>query len=591
MSNTNMPIVARHIRERYPRGDIVVLADLDKKTGEPDRYAVAAAGAAGGRFAVPRFDDGPAPDRKDFNDMARVHGKDAVREAIELVSSATAAAAGNSSASDWPDLVPLQGGELPRLLPNTLGGWLGDYASAVAEATEVPLELAAAMTLGAASTAAARRLRLFVNRDYSEPLNLWLLPALAPGNRKSAVERLAVGPLREWEREKATAMKAEIEAATSAAKFSAARAKELRTEAAKIKDEAKAHELINTALEIERNAPVIPKAPQLWTSDSTPENLGVLLADNDERMAWISAEGGFFEIVGGRYSKGVPNLDLMLKAHSGDPERVDRIGRPPVYLAEPLLTVAISPQPEVLRGLVDNPGFRGRGLLARFLYFLPPSPLGHRTLDGPAIPERIAAAYRERLWAMLDWPAEEGRPHLVRLSAAAQDAQRDFALAIERLMLPGASFEHATDWAGKAPGVAARVAGVLHAAEHADGCPWTIEIPPGTMERAANFVATSGQHALAAFHLMSANKEVSAAAKLWGWVARRRLPEFTVRDAWQALKGSGAFARMSDISTAIEVLEERGYVRTEASETKSGPGRPPSPRILVRPDLTQGWRR
>jgi len=122
-------------------------------------------------------------------------------------------------------------------------------------------------------------------------------------------------------------------------------------------------------------------------------------------MAWLSAEGGFFETVGGRYSKGVPNLDLMLKAHSGDPERVDRIGRDPVYLQEPLLTVAMSPQPDLIQGLASKPGFRGRGLLGRFLYFLPPSPLGYRTLDGPPVPEDVKDNYARCVKAMLSWPA------------------------------------------------------------------------------------------------------------------------------------------------------------------------------------------
>ena len=119
----------------------------------------------------------------------------------------------------------------------------------------------------------------------------------------------------------------------------------------------------------------------------------------------------------------------MLKAHAGDAERVDRIGRPPVYLREPLLTVAMSPQPDLLRGLMAKPGFRGRGLLGRFLYFLPPSPLGYRTHETDPMPEAVIAAYRDRLRAMLDWPEatdENGEPHMhiVKLSP---DAYRGVA--------------------------------------------------------------------------------------------------------------------------------------------------------------------
>jgi hypothetical protein len=39
----------------------------------------------------------------------------------------------------------------------------------------------------------------------------------------------------------------------------------------------------------------------------------------------------------------------------------------------PCLTIGLTVQPEILQGLAGRPGFRGRGLLARFLYSLPAS--------------------------------------------------------------------------------------------------------------------------------------------------------------------------------------------------------------------------
>ena len=429
--------------------------------------------------------------------------------------------------------------------------------------------------------------------DYFEPANLWLLPALAPGNRKSAVERAAAAPLRDWERDQAVEMATDIAAAASDLKVAEARAKELRTQAAKATSDVEVRDLARRAAEIERAAPQVPTPPQLWTSDATPENLGMLLETHGERMAWLSAEGGFFEIVGGRYSKGVPNLDLMLKAHAGDPERVDRIGRPPVYLHEPLLTIAMSPQPELLRGLMAKPGFRGRGLLGRFLYFLPPSPLGYRTLNGPPVPKAVRAAYHDRLRTILAWPAAtddkgERQLHTVQLSHQARVEHEDFAKDVETLMRPGADFEHATDWAGKAPGAAARVAAVLHAAEHATGAPWAVELAAKTMQCAILIVATSARHALAAFALMAVDDKTAAAARLWHWIERKRLRAFRAQEAWQGLKGSGMFSRMADISAALEVLAERGYVQV-VGEATGKPGRPASPRVIVRPELTECW--
>ncbi len=82
LSSGNLRAVAGSLRKRYPASQIVVLADIDKKTGKADAHAVAAARDAEARLAVPRFPEGPAPDRKDFNDLARHCGGDAVRKAI-----------------------------------------------------------------------------------------------------------------------------------------------------------------------------------------------------------------------------------------------------------------------------------------------------------------------------------------------------------------------------------------------------------------------------------------------------------------------------------------------------------------------------
>jgi putative DNA primase/helicase len=56
LSSGNLAAVARAMRERYPAARLVILADLVKDTGEPDRHAVEAALAVGGLLAVPDFE-------------------------------------------------------------------------------------------------------------------------------------------------------------------------------------------------------------------------------------------------------------------------------------------------------------------------------------------------------------------------------------------------------------------------------------------------------------------------------------------------------------------------------------------------------
>ncbi|PLY12832.1 MAG: hypothetical protein C0631_15905 [Sedimenticola sp.] len=493
---------------------------------------------------------------------------------------------------DWPELVPLDAPNLPRLDLVHLPGWAGNYAHAIAADTETPPELAAGMVLVACATVAAHRLRVMVKPGYFEPCNLWAVVALPPGNRKSAVQSAATAPLLTWEHDQATILEPEIKRITSERKTLEARAKEKRSKAAKEKDNGKAAELAREAADIEAELPDIPMQPQIWTSDATPERLGALLAEHGECMAWLSSEGGVFDLLQGRYSNGIPNLDLVLKAHSGDAERVDRGSRPPVFLKSPRLSIGLSPQPDVLRGLAAKPGFRGRGLLGRFLYLLPPSPLGYRPLQSNPVPEGVRDAYAAGLRAMLDWePAidehGEERPHLLRLSKEAYAEWYAFAQAIEAQMQPGRELEHFTDWAGKAPGAAARLAGVLHGIKHAHDTPWEAAITAETMTAALEIMAVISRHSLAALDMMGADPTIAAARLVWDWIERGRLERFTVREAFNALRGT--FPRVAMLREALEALEERGYLEV-IEPPRDGPGRPPSPLVRARPEIARAWR-
>ena len=76
------------------------------------------------------------------------------------------------------------------------------------------------------------------------------------------------------------------------------------------------------------DALTVPVAPQYLVDDVTPEKLADLLGEHGERMGVLSAEGGIFQVIAGRYSEGrADGLDLFLKGHSGDYLPIDRIGR------------------------------------------------------------------------------------------------------------------------------------------------------------------------------------------------------------------------------------------------------------------------
>ncbi len=595
----NIVPVAKYLRNKFPNIQLRICADDDVAVkGNPGlTKAIEAALAVKGLLAVPNFGESRPHGMTDFNDLASYQSLAAVKSCIENASDPSGElpkldAISNTNNDEWPELVSLNDHKLPQLNLANLPSWVGEYAKALSAFNETPPELAAGMLLVTCATAAARRLKVMVKPGYFEPCNLWIVAALPPGNRKSAIQSAATEPLIVWEREQSEILNQEIKRIASERKTMEARIKEIRTKAAKVKEPNDAKLLSKEAADLEEDLPNIPIPPQLWTSDATPERLGVLLADHGERMAWLSSEGGIFDLLQGRYSNGIPNLDLYLKSHSGDSERVDRTGRPPVFLLNPLLSVGLSPQPDVLRGLTSKPGFRGRGLLGRFQYFLPSSPLGSRTLKGLPVSDTLTNAYAAGIKAMLNWePAinENGDqiPYILQLSSEAYSEWFLFAQTIEMMMLPGGDLEQFTDWAGKAPGAVARLAGVLHGILHAHGKPWDVNISAETMTCALNIMAVMMRHSLAALDIMGADPSIALARQVWDWIERRRLPSFTIREAFNALRS--IFPRVKNIRDVINVLEERGYV--VVIETISiGPGRPPSPTVRVRSQILEGWK-
>jgi hypothetical protein len=163
--------------------------------------------------------------------------------------------------------------------------------------------------------------------------------------------------------------------------------------------------------------------------DVTTEKLTQVLSDNDGRAAIISTEGGIFDTLAGIYTKNV-NIDVMLKGYSGDPIKVDRIGRCSESVMDPALTILLMAQPSVLSGLMKNDTFRGRGLTARFLYCIPTSYVGSRKYRSAPVPKEVRLAYETQIRNMLEdeYPKE---PEIITLSPEADEMIEAFAEELE----------------------------------------------------------------------------------------------------------------------------------------------------------------
>jgi replicative DNA helicase len=282
----------------------------------------------------------------------------------ELADTTTAA-----HGSRWEPPIPFGiAGGLPMFPVEVLPDWLGEYVAAVATATQTPPDLAGMLALAVLATVAAGAVEVQPRPGWREPLCLFMAVGMDAGTRKSSVFTALTRPIADFEHDQATAaLPAITETLTlrCIADQAAAHAETAASKAPADQQEERQAEAIARAAEAANL--IVPPVPRWLVDDATPEALAGLLATYG-RIALLSPEGDVFDQMAGRYNQAAgPNLGVYLKGHAGDLLKVDRRGRPPEYVERPCLTIGLAVQPEVLHGLASRPGFRGRGLLARFL--------------------------------------------------------------------------------------------------------------------------------------------------------------------------------------------------------------------------------
>ena len=490
---------------------------------------------------------------------------------------------GHHGGPGWEEPVSLDQPTLPVFTCDDFPHPLWQMIEGIARATETPPELAGMSVLAVAATACQGRLLVELDPGYTEPLNLWSVTALPPGSRKSAVQKIAIRPLEVWEIERGQALEAEIRAAKVAREAGEMRLKELQKRYAKETNEAERATLQQEIETAEMTLVEIPRKPRVFAQDVTPEHLGTMLADNGERLSIFSSEGGIFDTMAGRYAAGIPNLDIFLQAHSGDPVRVDRGTRASVYMKEPALSMGLSVQPDVLQAMASKKGFRGRGLVGRFLYAMPTDLVGRRTLETIPIAPYVMTAYEQTISTLLDMVEvrnrQTGELLAIYLDDEAHASWKVFARWVEGEMAAGGSLEHMRDFAGKLPGTAGRIAGVFHCVEHADrlvqdalNTPDRYNLSGRTMEMALSLARKLAIHAIHVYGLMGEGDDVQAARHILAWIRRTGCGTFSARGCHRALRTR--FPKRADLDPGLNILEEHGYIRRHQQPVDRVPGRP-----------------
>lgn len=508
--------------------------------------------------------------------------------------------------TEWPD--PDADGRTEPLPPfpvDALPADLGKFVSALAIYQQIAADVPALTVLGALAATAGHHAT--VRGQWVEAaLNLFAAPQADSGEGKSPVMAMISAPLlklqKDLRRGYELAYGKQVELYEIAEKrrthilseiVKAAGAKRIKLQA----------ELDDVKQEIKDTRP--PPYPRLLAGDVTPEALAKIMRGNDGHIAILSAEGGFFGTISGRYSRGQPNVDLVLNALDvREPYVSDRKTNDENFeIDRPSLTLVLCVQPVVIQEARSVKALMDRGLLYRFLYSASESMAGQRDKAPPQVPvwlieewdTTIRTVYTALLARDNDEPVVDEStgeqfppfsfdadkqlksPSPMVVDGQAEAMHLQWRRALEKRVDPDeGDLNIIKGWVKKLEGTTYRIAALLHlAAGHSPRVP----IDAHTMASAIRIGDWAIPHALASLTAMGATApgaDLEPAHRVLRWIKRKAPEAFSSRDLYRGVRnqnwvdpkngGGGADA----VSVALLKLMRTGWVASVARAGADG---------------------
>jgi len=569
----NLAPVAGALRKRYPAARLVVCADDDCRTaGNPGMSAARqAAAAVGGVVAVPDFGPDRPEGASDFNDLAQAQGLEAVAACIDVALAAPLAATlpalADGDAQGWPEPEPLARGygaaaEYPiDALPPILQAAVREVASYV----QCPVAMAAASALAALSVAAQGLADVYRDSALRGPMSLYFLVLAESGERKTAIDRMFLDGLREWERQREQELEPQLADYAADCKRWEAEADALKARISAARRDGKPTDRLAEELrEHHQQKPVAPRVPRLFYSDFTVEQLASQLSQRWPSAAVVSSEGGsLFGGPGTSSERATYTLARLNELWDGGTIRVDRRSVESFTLRGCRLSACVQVQPDVLREFVARTGrlARGSGFVARFLLLQPASTQGSRQYREPAASMPALAQYGAALVRLLDSTTvdpDNGQLQPARLDFSPEGKRAWVAAhdAIEAELSATGELVHVRDIGSKAAEQIARMAALFHVLDRdAAG-----DVDAQHVQAATEVVGWHLEEARRVLDALDTPERVRDAMRLSAWLALRtddgqEVPRRDVQRLGPIREGDRLDAALDHLARAHHVRE------------------------------------
>lgn len=526
----------------------------------------------------------------------------------------------------WPNPDPLQGDQppLPAFPIDALPGNLGKYAAALAHYQQIAIDVPALALLGALATAAGHHAT--ITGQWTEAsLNLFTAPLADSGEGKSPVMAAITAPIHQLQRDLRRAYDLKYGDLADAHEIAEKTRTHLVTEITRSAGDKRRRLLADLdAIKQEIKDTRPPPHPRLLAGDTTPEALAKIMRGNGGHIAILSAEGGFFGTISGRYSNGKPNVDLVLNALDvREPYVSDRATGDTFEIDRPSLTLVLCVQPVVVQEVRVVKALIDRGLLFRFIFAWPESLAGSRDKAPAQVPAWLTgewyAAVRNVYHAVLtrdddatvinettgeqfppfSFTADGGpkAPVPLVIGEAAEAMHLHWRRRLERRVDPDdGDLAPIKAWVKKLEGTVYRIAALLHLAA---GKSHRVPVDEPTMAAAIQIGNWAIPHALAVLNPMTAaipGGEYEPAHRVLKWIRRKGPAQFTLRDlhkgmehqAWvDPKKGGGG---RDAVAEALLVVMRAGWVAS-VTRVSAKNGRRLDAALVPHPALIGGDRR
>ena len=431
----------------------------------------------------------------------------------------------------WPgDALPLVAAlELPAPFPmDALPSILADYGRVIQRCTQAPDALVGNSLLAAASLAVQPHANVVLPYGASVPASLFIVSVAESGERKSAVDKLALHAHASFEKIKSD------EAREAIAQFNKLQKKDKETAE-------------------------IPREAVFLASDPTVEGLCKLLHAGLPSIGVFSAEGGRF--LGGH---GVTD-DAALRTAAGlslfwDGFPVDRIrsGDGASKLFGRCVALHLMAQPRATFAWLSNPVLRDQGLFSRCLVAYPQSTAGTRMFRSEKADETPAAAYVNHMTALLsgNWSINEFfelTPQHMGIAGAARNLWIEMHDQVEGNI--NGELRPIRALASKAAEHMGRIAAVFTMIDN----PAATAVTEDAMQRAALMMEFYLGEALRLSGVQPLHEKSDQAALLWGWLALRNKKHVTLPELVQF--GPAKLRKAESVRSVMDVLTDHYMVR------------------------------